>query len=310
MGMRTSTRGPGRIAVLASAAALALSGCALIPFAPGGGSRSGAEVGPDDVITLSGASFSIFGQYGSWRTVVDADSVTYSFTLPDGAVVAEIPAELEAEDRDWIERMAGEYLDWERTNPQGDDHVCMDAPSMTVAVTGSMAHESTMQLCGGTEPLDRLRDAVDDAESPLVEELVRPYDEVTYEIIPWSADGSGPDPAAPVERYHLAQAEYGEGMPARAENAPAGWGQGRTPVTGVHWADGSSEDGVSMGWDGTATVLQATATMMIGHEQLGCSDQTGQIRVAKEGYPAGALWTERICAGEPTEDLVAALRGF
>lgn len=311
MGTRTTTSRRGRIAVLAGAAALALSGCALTPFAPGGGGRAGAEIDADAAIVLRGGSFSIFGEYGSWRTVVDADSATYYFTLPDGTELVEIPAELSPEDRDWVERMAGEYLDWAETDPQGDDLPCMDALSMTVTISGSTTHESTMQLCGDTEPLDRLSDAVDDVQSPLVAEIVRPWDEATYEIVPWSADGSGPDPSAPIERYHLARADHGDGgMPARAENAPPGWGQGRTPVTGVYWADGSSSDGVNLGWDGTASVLKASSRMMIGHEQLGCGDPTAQIRVIKEGYPAATLWTEAVCAGQPTEDVVAALRGL
>lgn len=289
----TRTRRTGAAALLA-ALTLALSACT-IPRLPG---QDGPDLAGDDVLTLTHTAAGMFGFFGTSSTEVGADTVTQSFVLPNETVIFSVTEEITAEDRERIEESAEEYLDWERTLSDEERTPCTDIPSTGVEISGSITHESSVQDCTGESPLRALERSVRSAQSALPGQLARPTADWTVEIRPWGEDG--PDESAPVERYRLSAAQHEIGMGITAQNTPPGWGETLEPDTG---------DGAPLGWDTTGTLLIELNDFLLGQDQLGCGDQTGEIRVTHEGTPA-MTWTYRLCPGQQSEALADALRAL
>lgn len=287
------TRRLGATALLA-ALTLALGACTL-PRLPG---QDGPDLAGDDVITLSQDSAGVFGYFGSSSTEVTADTVTERFVLPNDVEIFAVAEEITPEHRATVEGDAEAYLTWERTLSDEDLPVCTDIPPLTVEISGSTTHESTVQDCMQESPLRVLDRSVRSAQSELPGQLARPTGDWTIEIRPWGEDG--PDESAPVERYQLSAAEHEIGMGITAQNAPAGWGEGLEPDTG---------EGSPLGWDATGTVLTGINDFLLGQRQLGCGDQTGEIRVIHEGSPS-TTWAYSLCPGQQSEVLAEILRGL
>lgn len=243
------TRRLGATALLA-ALTLALGACTL-PRLPG---RDGSDLAGDDVITLSQDSAGVFGYFGSSSTEVTADTVTERFVLPNDVEIFAVAEEITPEHRATVEEDAEAYLAWERTLSDEDLPVCADIPPLTVDISGSTTHESTVQDCMQESPLRVLDRSVRSAQSELPGQLARPTGDWTIEIRPW-----------------------GEGSP--------------------------------LGWDATGTVLTGINDFLLGQRQLGCGDQTGEIRVIHEGSPS-TTWAYSLCPGQQSEVLAEILRGL
>lgn len=285
---------PLGIAALLAALLLPLGACSP-PSLPGLG---GTDLAENDVITLTHPSAGMFGYYGDAFTTVEANAVTTSYVLPDGTEIFSLTDEIDSRERERIEDSAERYLAWEKDRSDDDRTVCTDIPSTTVEVSGSITHESVVLDCGDAHPLQDLEGAVGDARSSLAGRLARPAADWSVEIRSWA--GGGPNESAPVERYRLLAAEHETGMGATAQHAPEGWGADLPEDTG---------DGAPLGWDTTGTVLLELNAFLIGQDQLGCEDPTGEIRVIREGTPS-LTWTSRLCAGQQSEVLAEVLRGL
>lgn len=283
-----------RATALLAALTLALGACTL-PRSPG---QDGPDLAGDDVLTLTHTAAGMFGYFGASYTEVGADTITQTFVLPDQTEIFSVTEEISAGDRAHIEDSAEEYLDWERTLSEKERTPCTDVPSTGVEISGSITHESSVQDCMDESPLQVLEGSVRSAQSELPGQLARPTADWTIEIRPWGEDG--PDESAPVERYRLTAAQHEIGMGITAQNAPSGWGEGLEPDTG---------DGAPLGWGTTGTVLIELNAFLLGQDQLGCGDQTGEIRVIQEGMPA-TTWTYRLCPGQQSEVLADVLRGL
>lgn len=276
---------------------LALSSCSLLP------AGHGPELADDDVLTLGHSAAGMFGYFGYGSTTVAADTISTRYELPNGAEIYETTDELDPEVRDRIEVKAGEYVAWEGKLSEKQRTPCTDIPSTAVEISGSITHESSVQDCADDAPLRALEQSVRDAEPELFDQLARPADDWTVEIRPWTEDGpagGGPDDSAPVERYQLRAAQHEIGMGITAENAPAGWGDDLPPDEGT---------GAPLGWDATGTVLRDLNAFLLNQRTLGCGDQTGEIRVIKQGKPS-QTWTYRLCPGQRSEVLAQTLRGL
>lgn len=292
----TTARRPGALALL-GALTLALSSCSLLP------AGDGPELAADDVITIGSSAAGMFGYFGHGSTTVAADTISTRFELPNGAEIYETTDELDPAARDLIEERAGKYVAWEGKLSQKTQNPCTDLPSTGVEITGSITHESSVQDCADDSPLRALKQSVRDAEPELFGQLARPVDDWTIEIRPWTEDGpvgGGPDDSAPVERYVLTAAQHEIGMGISAESTPAGWGADLAPDEG---------NGAPLGWDTTGLVLIDLNAYLLNQDKLGCVDQTGQIRVTKQGNPA-QTWTHRLCPGQHSEVLAQTLRGL
>lgn len=282
-----------RAIVLMTGLAMMVSACSLPQW--GGG---GADLASGDVITITRTSAGMFGLFGAGTTEIAEDTVTSRYSLPNNAEIYALTEELAAPDREHIEHAAEEYLEWERTLSERARTPCTDIPSDRIEISGSTTHESTVQDCSEDTPLRALKQSVTHAQSEFPEQLAHPTDEWTIEIRPWAGDG--PDESADVERYALTRAEHEKGMGITAQNAPSGWGAELVP---------EGDDPASLGWDTTGTVLTEINGFLLGQRQLGCGDQTGEIRVIKQGEPS-LTWTYRLCPGQQSEVLAQTLRGL
>lgn len=283
---------------LLAALALTLGACSLLP------GRGAPDLAASDLITLRVTSAGMFGYFGGATTEVDTNSISMRYRLPNDAVIFEHTEELADGDRERIEEAAEKYVGWEKTLSDRERIPCTDTPPTGVEISGSVTHDSSVQDCVDDTPLRDLRERVDDAEPELTEHLARPVDDWTIEIRPWAEDG--PDEAAPVERYELSKAQHEIGMGISAENAPEGWGAGLAPGDDD---DGDGTRSAPLGWDATGTVLTEINDYLLGQDQLGCGDQTGEIRVIKQGDPS-LTWTYRLCPGQQSEVLAETLRGL
>ncbi|GAA1485122.1 hypothetical protein [Brachybacterium fresconis] len=283
---------------LLAALALTLGACSLLP------GRGAPDLAASDVITLHITSAGMFGYFGGATTEIDADTISMRYRLPNDAVIYDLTEELEAGDRERIEEAAEKYVAWEKTLSEKERTPCTDIPSTGVEISGSVTHDSSVQDCGDDTPLRDLRQRVDDAEPEPAEHLAHPLDDWTIEIRPWAEDG--PDESAPVERYVLTKAQHEIGMGISAENTPDGWGAGLAPGDDE---DGDGTGSAPLGWDATGAVLTEINDYLLGRDQLGCGDQTGEIRVIKQGDPS-QTWTYRLCPGQQSEVLAETLRSL
>lgn len=279
-------------ALLLAGAMLALAGCE-----PPGTGGSGPDLGEDDVVTLVEPHASLDGYFGSTVTEVGKDSMTTRFEMPDGTEIYAATEEMDPWRREEVVEAAQEYIGW-RAGIR-DPAPCTDIGSTTVRITGAVEHESEMQDCAPDTPLRALRLTIDDSRGPDAEHRAHPYEDWTIEVRPWSGDG--PDESAPVERYLLRRGEFRTLMYMSAENAPAGWGEDLVP--------GAEEGERALDEAATASVMKDLNGFLLGQDQMGCGDPSGEVRVIREGIPA-LQWTYRLCADEHSEVLVGTLRGM
>ena len=295
----TTARRPGALALL-GALALALSSCSLCP--PGTVLSS-----PPTTSSPSGSSAAgMFGYFGHGSTTVAADTISTRFELPNGAEIYETTDELDPAARDLIEERAGKYVAWEGKLSQKTQNPCTDLPSTGVEITGSITHESSVQDCRRRHTSEHAEAIRARCGARAVRAARTPCRRLswTIEIRPWTEDGpvgGGPDDSAPVEDATCSpRPSTRSGWGISAENTPAGWGADLAPDEG---------NGAPLGWDTTGLVLIDLNAYLLNQDKLGCGDQTGQIRVTKQGNPA-QTWTHRLRPGQHSEVLAQTLRGL
>lgn len=297
--------GRSRTRSLAAAVAsvLLLSGCgSLLPMSwpLGGGS-----IASTDVITLSRGSMYGFTPTGSSSVEIDGTTMVHRFALParpseDRVVIYELEHEVTAEDRDRIEELTAEYIDWERTVPEDERDPCTDIPGYTVQVTGSVTHKSSMQDCHGGTPLTALASAIHASAPEKVTYLANPNQAWSIEIAPLEhADGR------PVETYTLAPVDNpAGGMEITAENPPEGWGQ--------HWVDGTDPGPHVMDWDLTGEVLTELNLFFTSTDQIHCDHET-RVQLTKHttgDHRPDLTWSYPLCEDQVSGDFVETMRGL
>lgn len=285
-------RGARRAALLAGAAALALSGCGIANTA------FPVSLADEDVITVARSDAGIFGYYGGRTMEVAATTITTRYTLPDGTELYEVTDELEPLQRERVVDAAETYLEWERF--AGDQGLCTDIPNTTVKVSGSRTHESSYQECD-LDVLTDLRRTVEDSRGRVTRDLARPTQEWTVEIQPLTAEGEPVADAGAAERYAFQPGYYPDLAMVQAEGAPEGWGADLAP--------GPEEGQRVLEAADVATALQGINGVLLGQDRIGCRDATAEITLTRTGKPS-TVWEFPVCPDQTPEELVAALRGL
>lgn len=284
--------GARRAALLAGAAALALSGCGIANTA------FPVSLADEDVITVVRSDAGIFGYYGGSTMEVAATTITTRYTLPDGTELYEVTDELEPLQRERVVDAAETYLEWERF--AGDRGLCTDLPSTTVTVSGSTTHESSYQECD-LEVLTDLRRTIEDSRGSVTRDLAHPAQEWTVEIQPLTAEGEPVADTGSAERYAFQPGYYPDLVMVQAEGAPEGWGADLAP--------GPEEGQRVLEAPEVATALQGINGVLLDQDRIGCGDATAEVTLTRGGAPS-ALWEFPVCPGQSTEELVEALRGL
>lgn len=282
-----------RGAVLTAALALALTGCGVALPGLGGA----PELDEQDVITYSRSVQGLYGDLGTRTVEVGPDTLTTGYSMPGGTELYSVQEALAAEDRERIMTATEEYIAWQ--DSPGDKAVCADTPSITVQVTGSHEHSSTMDDCPGNEPPGALLSALEEAQSAEVAALAVPGVEWRIELRPWSGDG--PEEGTRAERYALGHDGEGGPVTIEGERVPEGWGAGLEQDT--------YGEALVLDEETAVAVLRAVNGVLMPDSALDCDAPTGALTLLRDGEPSGT-WELPVCAGQETEALVDALRGL
>lgn len=282
-----------RSAVLSAALVLTLTGCGIT--VPGiGGSPALDE---QDVITYSSSVAGVYGRLGTRIFEVGPDTLTTRYSMPGGTELYAVEEELAAEDRERIVSATEEYIVWQ--DSPGDKAVCADTPMVTVQVTGSHEHSSTVEDCSEDEPPRAILRALEEAQSAEVHSLAVPGVMWRIEVRPWSGDG--PEEGARAERYELGRGASGVPMSITGERAPAGWGDELEP--------GSDKNERLLDEESTIAVLRGVNAVLMPESPLACDAPTGAMILRRDSEPTSTLELP-VCPGQATEALVEDLRGL
>lgn len=282
-----------RGAALTAMLALALTGCGIALPGLGGA----PELDEQDVITYSRSVSGVYGDLGTRTVEVGPDTLTTGYSMSGGTELFSVEEELAAEDRERIVTATEEYISWE--GAPSAKAVCADTPSITVQVTGSHEHSSTMDDCPGDEPPAALLSALEEAQGTEVAALAVPGVEWRIELRPWSGDG--PEEGARAEQYRLGHGADGSPMSIEGDRAPAGWGDELDPA--------SDEDERLLDEEATASVLRGVNGVLMPEAPLECDAPTGAMTLLRDTEPTDT-WEVPVCAGQETEALVEELRGL
>lgn len=285
----TGRRGAAPTAVLV----LSLAGCGITPPGPGGT----PELGEKDVITYSRSVMGVYGDLGTRTVEVGPDMLTSRYSMPAGTELYSVEEELAAEDRERIVTAAEEYIAWQGS--PGEKAVCADTPTVTVQVTGSHEHSSTVDDCAGDAPPGALLRALEEAQSAEVAALAAPGLEWRIELRRWRGDG--PEEGARAERYRLGHGGDGSPMSIEGERAPAGWGE--------ELEHGTDEDERLLDEESTVAVLRGVNAVLMPDSPLACEAPTGAMTLLRDSEPTDTLELP-VCPGQATEALVEELRGL
>lgn len=286
-----------RATALLAGSTLLLGACSMSDLP---GLDTGPDLAAEDLITLTRPMVMPDGYYGEETTVITAETITGRYVLPDGTEIFSVEQELDAEDRELLEQAAEDYLEWEPSVSPEERMDCMDAGMLTVEVSGSLEHESSMQDCAPDSPLRDLTVQTRDTQGERVDQLARPFADWAVEIRPWAGDG--PDEAAPVESYDIQGEAFSDGVWVTPENPPDSWGTELTAAT-------NDPERFLVPWGRSGPVLAELNRVLLAQDQLGCDAPSGEIRIVDRGDPDQA-WTHPVCSGQPTELLLEELRGL
>lgn len=208
--------------------ALVLVGCVL----------ARPQLEPGDVITVTQPNFTLEGAFGEETVQVDGRTVTVSYRVPaDVPPIYDVEFLISPAERDHLEDLTAAYIASADAPGSSRTNVCTDTALDTVQVSGSIDHESEMMNCRPDTPLRRLLTALGEITAPETEELARPDQDWTIEVMPL-APGSLVGSAE--ERYHLfpGRSRPPAGSPPRAPRRagararPPASGSGRSSWTG------------------------------------------------------------------------------
>lgn len=288
---------PIRTIALLVGSVLLLSACST-PDLPGLG--TGRDLAAEDTITLTQPMVMPDGYYGEETTVIAADTIIGRYALPDGTEIFSVEQELDAQGRDLLEQAVERYLEWEPSVPAEERMDCMDAGMLTVEVSGSLEHASTMQDCDPDSPLRDLTVQARDTQGERVDQLARPFTDWAVEIRPWAGDG--PEESAPVESYAMQGEAFSDGVWVTPANPPDGWGADLAAAS-------NDPERFLVPWASSGPALAELNRLLLAQDQLGCDAPNGEIRIIDEVDPDES-WTYRVCPGQPSELLVEELRGL
>lgn len=269
--------------------ALVLVGCVL----------ARPQLEPGDVITVTQPNFTLEGAFGEETVQVDGRTVTVSYRVPaDVPPIYDVEFLISPAERDHLEDLTAAYIASADAPGSSRTNVCTDTALDTVQVSGSIDHESEMMNCRPDTPLRRLLTALGEITAPETEELARPDQDWTIEVMPL-APGSLVGSAE--ERYHLFPGEISTPGWVTAEGAPEGWGESQAP--------GFREREIELDGEASAAVLTALNQVQLA-EQPDCTDAALELRLTRTGREKATTWAYPLCPEGPTAALLAELRGL
>lgn len=269
--------------------ALVLVGCVL--------ARPQLEAG--DVITVTQPNFTLEGAFGEETVRIEGRTVTVSYRVPaDVPPIYDVEFLISPAERHHLEELTAAYIAYADSPGSARADECTDTALDTVQVSGSIEHESEMMNCRPDTPLQRLLTALGEITAPVTEELARPSQDWTIEVMPLEP---GSLVGSAEERYHLFPGEISTPEWVTAECAPEGWGESQAP--------GFREREIELDGEASAAVLTALNQVQLD-EQPDCTDAAQELRLTRTGREKATTWTYPLCPEGPTAALLAELRGL